>query len=204
MVPCFTWTKYEEHHISPPVCFPHHYVYTDRYNDSTGDGRFHSSSRSKSFAVTVLVYASDGHQVPKLRDAKVGTICVAVALQSLKQASRAIWSAANGVATDIGDELASTRAVLGCRVIQILLGRIRKFRRRSRNVACLVLYWKFPGAIVAFPLDSGVFRLRNHVDVDKSEAGGMNCETKVKNLGGMGLFSSTASNSRSSIQSASF
>lgn len=122
--------------------------------------------------MAVLRSACDGHAIDQLQSAEVGAVCVAVACQTSKQASRAIW--------DAGSEKAAGGANHNHRggrasseppgSLRTLLGRIWGFRGEAQHAACLVLYCKLPGAIMASPLDGSVFRLRREVGNEDASA----------------------------------
>lgn len=119
--------------------------------------------------MAVLQSACDGHNIDQLQSAEVGAICVAVACQTSKQASRAIWGAGSlkptgGEGGGGHDQRGGRRTSSeGAGLLRVLLGRIWGFRGEAQNAACLVLYCKFPGAIMASPLDGPAFRLRREV-----------------------------------------
>lgn len=125
--------------------------------------------KPRGLAVAVLQSACDGHKIDQLQSAEVGAVCVAVACQTSKQASRAIWGAGNQKPTGGGgggghNQRAGGRTSSeGSGSLRALLGRIWGFRGEAQIAACLVLYCKFPGAIMASPLDGAAFRLRREV-----------------------------------------
>lgn len=173
------------------IKYQHSYSYTPRYfvsptptpkarEDGIADGDHAPPQKPRGLAVAVLRSACDGHKIDQLQSAEVGAVCVAVACQTSKQASRAIWSAGSQKATTTtttrggdghnqgGGGRASSEVAPGS--LRALLGRIRGFRGEAQHAACLVLYCKFPGAIMASPLDGSVFRLRREVgNEDASE-----------------------------------
>lgn len=143
-------------------------VFAGYRHDYGGDCKHATSYGSGGIAVAVLSSASDGHQIKELQHAEVGTICVAVARQSLKQARRAVWDA-RGKAGEETIGRAAGLPLLGAVALRLLRRHAGGSLDGAQDPACLVLCCKLRGAIVAFPLDGAAFRLHLKVGFEDAE-----------------------------------